>query len=111
MTRNDILGFVELLPVPDEDKVWDEVAGFLAKAVVERLSDLDPSTVLKALCGKDLRDENPPEDEEPADEDASEGNTPSSEEPADEGEEEPADEGKVAETSPSDLGKLPGSGY
>lgn len=64
MARSDILGFVERLPIPDEDKVWDEVAGFLAKAAVERLSDLDPSVVLQALCGKDLKDKNSSENED-----------------------------------------------
>ncbi len=50
MTRKDIQGFVEMLPVDDDSDLWDEVADFLAKEAVKRLDDLDPKLVLEVLC-------------------------------------------------------------
>ena len=50
MTRDDILGFVELLPVGDDDPLWDLVAKFMADGVVARLGDMDAQFVLSVLC-------------------------------------------------------------
>ena len=50
MTREDIQGFVEMLPVEDDSDLWGLIADFLAKETVKRLGDLDPKLVLEVLC-------------------------------------------------------------
>lgn len=50
MTRDDLLGFIELAPVGDTAPVWNVLAKVLADELLKDLDDIDAKTVLEVLC-------------------------------------------------------------